>query len=41
MYLTPNGYVTPINRDYTSIFMKIKERIKPILDGLTASGALF
>jgi hypothetical protein len=30
MHLTPNGCVSPINRDYTSIFMKIKVCIKPI-----------
>ena len=41
MYLTPNGCVSPINRDCTSIFIKIKECVKPILDGLTEPGALF
>ena len=30
MHLTPNGFVSPINRDYTSIFMKIKGCIKLI-----------
>jgi hypothetical protein len=30
MHLTPNDCVTPINRDYTSVFMKIKECIKTI-----------
>ena len=30
MHLTPKGCVTPTNRDYASIFIKIKVRIKPI-----------
>jgi hypothetical protein len=30
MRLSVHGGVTPMNRDYTSIFMKIKECIKPI-----------
>jgi hypothetical protein len=30
MHLTPNGCVSPINRDHTSIFMNIKVCVKPI-----------
>ena len=30
MHRTPNGINSPINRDHTSMFMKIKVRVNPI-----------